>query len=240
MMPLHERQHLIFDADDTLWENNRYFEAAFRDFVVFLNHEHLSQNEIHDVLNTFQRANIKSHGYGSRSFATSLRETFKHITSVADDDPLLDEAEAYGLRILKQEMEPVPGVESTLAKLQSHHDLVLLTKGDPDEQRAKIARSGIEHYFDNAIVVTEKTTETYLEALTISTFDPAKTWMIGNSPRSDINPALQAGINAVFIPHELTWQLEIEEIKRIDGEHPGQLVQLDRFTQLTELFLIDG
>jgi putative hydrolase of the HAD superfamily len=236
-MHFHDRQHLIFDADDTLWENNRYFEAAFRDFVEFLNHEHLTQDEIQEVLNTFQRANIRSHGYGSRSFATSLRQTFQHITSVPDDDPRLAEAQAYGLRILEQDMEPVPGVEKTLAKLHPHHDMILLTKGDPDEQRTKIARSGIEHYFDNAIVVTEKTTETYLEALTISTFDPAKTWMIGNSPRSDINPALKAGINAVFIPHELTWHLEIEEIKHIDGEHPGQLIQLDRFEQLTDLFV---
>lgn len=236
-MPLTDRQHLIFDADDTLWENNRYFEAAFSEFVAFLNHEHLTQDEIQEVLTTFQRENIAQRGYGARSFASSLRQVFQHITGAADGDPLLDEAEAYGLRILEQEMEAIAGVEATLEKLHPHHDLILLTKGDPDEQRAKIDRSGIERYFDNTIIVTEKTITTYLEAVSVSLFDPARTWMIGNSPRSDINPALQAGINAVFIPHELTWHHEVEEIKHISGEHPGQLIQLGLFEELLDVFL---
>ena len=236
-MPYHDRQHLIFDADDTLWENNRYFEAAFRDFVEFLNHEHLSHAEIQEVLDTIQRQNIHLNGYGARSFARSLRETFQHITNVEDDDPLLDDAQRYGLRILEQDMDPIAGVEETLDALRPHHDLIMLTKGDPDEQRAKIARSGIEHYFDEVLIVTEKTTATYLQTIESARLDPLRTWMIGNSPRSDINPALKAGINAVFIPHELTWHLEIEEIKQIDDEHPGQLIQLERIGQLLDVFL---
>lgn len=239
-MTLRLHQHLIFDADDTLWENNRYFEAAFRDFVAFLNHEHLTHNEIREVLDTFQLEHRHTNGYGSRSFATSLRHTFQQVMNVEDDNPMLDQAQHFGLRILEQEMEPITGVDATLKVLKSHHDLVLLTKGDPDEQRAKITRSGIEHHFDSTIIVTEKTTETYRELIATTRFDPLQTWMIGNSPRSDINPALQAGLNAIFIPHELTWHLEVEDIASIPEHHSGQLVQLESFDQLLQLFVHDA
>lgn len=231
-MPLTPRQHLIFDADDTLWENNRYFETAFNDFVTFLNHEHLSHQEIRDVLDAFQRDNRHHLGYGSRSFATSLRHTFQQVMHVEANDPVLDEAQHFGLRILELEMEPIPGVEETLTLLRPHHDLILLTKGDPEEQRAKIDRSGITHFFDDTIVVTEKTAATYHETVAAKHLTPSDTWMIGNSPRSDINPALDAGINAVFIPHEMTWHLEIEEISVLAEHRPGQLLQLDSFREL--------
>jgi putative hydrolase of the HAD superfamily len=236
-MKYHQRQHLLFDADDTLWENNRYFEEAFRDFVLFLNHEHLTHDEIQEVLDTFQRENRHTHGYGSRSFATSLKQTFQHIAGVADDDPVLEEVQSIGLRILSLEMQPISDVETTLTALHPHHDLIMITKGDPEEQRGKIARSGLVDYFRATIVVTEKTAETYLEAIESHGLKPERSWMIGNSPRSDINPALNAGINAVFIPHERTWHLEVEELTRIEGQHPGQLLQLDRFAQLRDHFL---
>jgi putative hydrolase of the HAD superfamily len=236
-MKYHERQHLLFDADDTLWENNRYFEEAFHDFVVFLNHEHLTHAEIQEVLDTFQRENRHKHGYGSRSFATSLKQTFQHITGVADDDPVLDEVQSIGLRILRLDMQPIADVETTLTDLRPHHDLIMITKGDPYEQQAKISRSGLVDYFRAAVVVTEKTSETYLEAIESLQLQPERTWMIGNSPRSDINPALNAGINAVFIPHERTWHLEVEELSHIAGHHPGELLQVDRFAQLRDIFL---
>ncbi|MEJ7837672.1 MAG: HAD family hydrolase [Thermomicrobiales bacterium] len=235
-MPMPRRQHLIFDADDTLWENNRYFETAFSDFVTFLNHEHLGHQDIRDVLDAFQKDNRHHLGYGSRSFATSLRHTFQHVKNVESNDPILDEAQQFGLRILDLEMEPIPGVEETLTLLQPHHDLILLTKGDSEEQRAKIDRSGIEHFFDDTIVVTEKTATTYHETVAAKQLNPLDTWMIGNSPRSDINPALNAGINAVFIPHELTWHLEIEEISTLAEHRPGTLLQLVYFRELLAHF----
>jgi putative hydrolase of the HAD superfamily len=231
------RQHLIFDADDTLWENNRYFEEAFAEFVSFIAHDTISGDEIQAILDEIQQTNRHTHGYGARSFAASLRETFRHVMETTDDDPRLDRAEAFGLRILDLEMEPIAGVEETLAALRPHHDLLLLTKGHPEEQRAKIDRSGIAHHFDDAIVVTEKTAETYRETLATRAYDPAKTWMIGNSPRSDINPALAAGINAVFIPHPRTWHLEVEELQHLPEHHPGALLQLAAFPELLGHFL---
>lgn len=231
------RQHLIFDADDTLWENNKYFEEAFADFVAFLDHEHLTHQDILDVLDSIQRVNRHSLGYGSRSFAASLRQTFRQIMDLAEDDPRLDEAEAFGLRILDLEMEPIAEVEPTLRALHPHHDLVILTKGHPEEQQAKLDRSPITHLFDEAVIVTEKTADTYLEAIERFRFDPARTWMIGNSPRSDINPALVAGINAIFVPHPRTWHLEMEELNHLPDQHAGALLQLERFADILNHFL---
>jgi len=236
-MSLSDRQHLIFDADDTLWENNRYFEQAFDDFVSFLNHEHLDAAAIREVLDTIQREHRDQHGYGSRVFARSLKETYIRVMAATSDLPVPPEVEHFGLRILEQAMEPIPGVTETLAALRPHHDLILLTKGNVEEQRAKIERSDIAYLFDEALVVAEKHPETYRNLVREHDLDPARTWMIGNSPRSDINPALQAHINAVFIPHPLTWKLEVEEISHIRHHHPGELIELETFPQLQDVFL---
>lgn len=228
-------QTLIFDADDTLWENNIYFERAFADFVAFLDHEHLTAAEIQVIMDDLERATRHTHGYGARAFASRLRDTYQHIHPVDDADPVLDEVEAFGLRILEQEFELLPGVEKVLEALKPHHRLVMLTKGNDDEQRAKIARSGIEHHFDGVAIPSEKSVETYREALITFDSAPETTWMIGNSPRSDINPALAAGLNAVYIPHPNTWHLEVEEVIVPEGEH-GRLVELASVRDLATVF----
>src|SRR5690606_6643758 len=93
-----------------------------------------------------------------------------------------------------------------------NHTLYLLTKGHEVEQRPKIERSGLESRFEAVIITPEKTPATYQETVDRLDIDPSKTWMIGNSPRSDINPALAAGLNAVYIPHPRTWHLEVEQL----------------------------
>ena len=97
------RQTLIIDADDTLWENNIYFEQAFDDFVMFLNHEHLSRAQIQDMLDELELANRASHGYGARAFARSLRDTFRQITGVPNDHPDLD----VGCGVIRRDDERV-------------------------------------------------------------------------------------------------------------------------------------
>jgi len=233
--PVPGRQHLLFDADDTLWENNVYFERAFDDFVAFLNHERLGRSEVLAVMDELTIANRATHGYGARSFARSLRDTYHRITGVASDDDILDTVEQLGLRILDQEFELLDGVIPTVQALRVHHDLVLVTKGHLEEQRAKIDRSGMASMFDEVVIVSEKSEATYRTTVDRLGFDPAASWMIGNSPRSDINPAIRSGINAVYIPHPQTWHLEVEEITvELDG---GQrLVELRRFTELVDLF----
>ncbi len=229
------RQHLLIDADDTLWENNIYFERAFADFVAFLDHEHLSNTEIQAVMDELQIANRGAHGYGARSFAHSLRATYQHIVGVPEAHPDLETVERMGLRILDQTFEIMEGVVSTIDALRPHHDLMIVTKGHLEEQRAKVERSGIEHHFDAVVIVDEKDEHTYRSIVESLDLDPRQTWMIGNSPRSDVNPALRAGINAIYIPHPRTWHLEVENITEVT--HPDlTLLHLPQFSDLAGVF----
>ena len=225
-----DTQTVLLDADDTLWENNRYYEASFDEFVAFLDHEHLSAAEIRTVLDRFEIAN----GYGARAFARSLRETFAEITGEADDETL-GTVEGLGLRILEIDIEIMAGVETTLEALRPHHDLFLFTKGDLEEQQLKIQRSGIGHLFDAHIVAADKKPHTYADIVDSFGLEPEQTWMIGNSTRSDIQPALEAGLHAVFIPHPMTWHLEHVEIDHHPGWR-GRFEEIERFDALLTLF----
>jgi putative hydrolase of the HAD superfamily len=229
-----DHQHLLFDADDTLWENNIHFERAFDAFVAHLDHEALSVAEIREMLDEVERATLISHGYGARGFAHTLRETFRHITG-SHDEAQLATVEALGLRILDLEIELIADVRRTLDALRPHHDLFLVTKGQLEEQRRKIERSGIADLFDATIVTEEKRVDTYRETVAALDLEPERTWMIGNSPKSDIMPALEAGLNAIFIPHAMTWHMEHIEIAH-NPAWPGRLVEVARFTELTSLF----
>ncbi len=228
-------QHLIFDADDTLWENNIHFERAIEDFLDFLAHSTLTREEARAALDEIEQANFGIHGYGSAAFSRNLRTCYEHLAEreIAEDD--LRMVMGFGERILSQPIELIDGVEETLALLAERHDLTLMTKGHPEEQRMKIDRSGIGSYFRHAAVVPEKDGAAYQSLVAQLEVDPARTWMIGNSPKSDINPALAVGLNAVFIPHHATWRLEHQEI---DGDAaPGKLLVLERFRDLRTHFL---
>ncbi|MGZ3676849.1 MAG: HAD hydrolase-like protein, partial [Ktedonobacterales bacterium] len=121
----------------------------------------------------------------------------------------------------------------TLSYLGPRHELILVTKGDVDEQQMKIDASGLAGYFRRAVIVAEKDVATYQSLVEELTVTPADGWMIGNSPRSDINPALAVGLNAVFVPHPHTWRLEHEELQPIDGR---QLLTVERFADLRQHF----
>lgn len=230
------RQHLIFDADDTLWENNIYFERIFVTFAESLSESGLSTAEIQSVLDGFELRNRAVHGYGARAYTHSLMHTYAHITGCPEDDPALRRVEEMGLRLLEQEMETIEGVADLLAALHPHHDLYLLTKGDEQEQLAKIERSGLKHFFDDIAITHEKSVETYRDLVARLSLAAERTWMIGNSPRSDINPALAAGINAVYVPHVRTWHLETEPL--VDhATSSRQLIQLERFRDLATIFV---
>ena len=206
------RRHLIFDADDTLWENNVYFERAFDEFVEFLAHSRLSAREVRDVLDEIERANNKIHGYGSLNFGRNLRQCYEHLAEREIRDGDLDTVMGFARRILECPMEVIAGVPETLAYLAARHDLTLFTKGHPDEQKLKLDRSGLAHYFGHTAIVKEKDAPAYRQLVSERGMDPSRTWMIGNSPKSDVNPALEAGLNAVFVPHAMTWALEREEV----------------------------
>jgi len=230
--PSAARQHLLIDADDTLWENNIFFEHAFEEFVEFLDHSLLSAVEIRAILDEIEIANNKIHGYGSVNFARNLRECYQRLAEREIRVEDLDRVISFGERLLDHPMEVIDGVEDTLCYLADRHDLVLFTKGHADEQKLKLDRSGLAPFFRRTLIVKEKDTPTYRSLLGELAVDPSRTWMIGNSPKSDVNPALEAGLNAVFIPHAHTWTLEREQVRPVDG----RLLVLDRFSDLREHF----
>jgi putative hydrolase of the HAD superfamily len=226
------RQHLIIDADDTLWHNNIYFEQAVDEFIDFLDHSSLTRSEVRAVLDEIESAAAMTGGYGSKSFAANLRACYERLAERHIEDADMTTVMQFGERILRQEIQPLDGVESTLSVLAERHDLILFTKGDHEEQRLKIDRSGVGGYFRRHVIVSEKDAPAYLRLLGDLASDPAHTWMVGNSPKSDINPALEAGLNAVFIPYEYTWALEHQELT----SGSGQLLVLERFADLLNHF----
>ena len=227
-------QTLIFDADDTLWECNTYFEQAIHRFIDFLHSEHLSREEIREVLDTFERTN----GYGARAFAKSLVETYRELAT--ENDPGDEETiEQLGLGILEQQMETIHGVEETLAGLRPHHTLLLFTKGDEEEQQLKISRSPLADYFDYHIITHDKTVATYQEVIEGLDLDRPRTWMIGNSMRSDILPALEVGISAIYVPNPHTWHMENADLSH-ESEWPGTFLDLEKITQLREHFAAES
>jgi len=204
---------LVFDADDTLWENNIYFERAFDEFCEFLDHSKLTPVQIRDVLNEIELVNAKVHGYGSKNFGRNLQQAYKHLAEREIRSGDLERIMGLAERILEQPVEVIEGVEETLAELAQRHELTLFTKGHPEEQKMKVDRSGLGGYFTHTAIVKEKDAPAYQRLIEERRFDPAATWMIGNSPKSDINPALDAGLNAVLIPHPHTWVLEHQDLR---------------------------
>lgn len=223
------RQHLCIDADDTLWENNIYFEQAIHRFLTFLDHSSLPHHEIQAMLNKTER----EMGYGSRNFTKSLLETYRQLSERPISAEDLAQVSGFGEAIFHHPIELIAGVEETLTYLAPRHQLILLTKGDEEEQMLKITNSGLASHFEHLLVVLEKDQDTYHQLLQDFQLNPEQTWMIGNSPRSDINPALAAGLNAVFIPHQHTWQQELQDVT-YTGK--GQLLQLTSFALLREHF----
>jgi putative hydrolase of the HAD superfamily len=227
-------QNLLIDADDTLWENNIYFERAIAAFISYLDHRIHTQEEVREHLNLCERATIAAHGYGLKSFHRSLVDCFEQLS----DEPVTDEKHArivsFANSIAEHEIELLPLVNETLQELNQRHRLILVTKGNPDEQKDKLERSGLALLFSGVEVLPEKHEHAYRTLAAHHGCEAGVTWMIGNSPKSDVNPALAAGLNAVFIPHDFTWVLEHEQIDRPTA---GQrLLELSAFAELTQHF----
>jgi len=223
-------QTLLFDADDTLWENNIYFERAIAAFISYLDHRVHSPEVVRHHLNAVERKTTAAHGYGLKSFRRSLIQTFEELS----DSPVTEEKHRRILQFVNligdHEIELLPGVRESLPQLAQRHRLLLVTKGDDEEQRDKLARSGLANYFAGTEVLVEKKEEAYREVGARHRCAARTTWMIGNSPKSDINPALAAGFNAIFIPHNFTWVLEHEAVEPVPI---GQtLIELKGFADL--------
>jgi putative hydrolase of the HAD superfamily len=226
------RQTLLIDADDTLWENNVFFEQTIEKFVSALEPLGYPRDYVRRILNETERRNIRQHGYGVSSFGRSLEETYMKLAgSMARRDTVRQIAG------MVSELERIPpkildGVPETLAYLAGRHRLILFSKGEPAEQAGKVERSGLQSFFEAIEVVSEKNAGAYEKAVDRFRIVKASCWMIGNSPRSDINPALEAGLNAVFIPHPDTWELEHTELR----SGVGKIVIVQTFRDLRQHF----
>src|SRR5262244_1493525 len=226
------RQTLLIDADDTLWENNVFFEKSIEEFISQVEPLGFARDYIRRILNETERSNIRQYGYGVRSFGRSLEETYLKLAQHMARRETLAQIHDRVVELERTPPKILDGVPETLAYLTERHRLILFTKGEPAEQAAKVERSGLQGFFEFIEIVPEKNSETYNALVTKHKIVKAQGWMIGNSPRSDINPAMKIGLNAVYIPHQHTWQLEHEPV--MSGS--GKLVILPTFRELRAHF----
>jgi putative hydrolase of the HAD superfamily len=227
-------QTLLIDADDTLWENNIYFERAIARFISFLNHHEFSPEQVRELLNDVERECIVTHGYGLHSFAHALVTTFERLSVEPVTPELHAQVLSFAHAITDHPIEILPEVRETLEYLRERHRLILMTKGAVPEQTGKVERSGLKEYFAAVEIVAEKNVGAY--SLLIQKYDLMResTWMVGNSPKSDINPALACGLNAVFVPHGDTWILEHEDLTAAPASQ--KLLIVGKFGELCEHF----
>src|SRR5437588_865166 len=227
-------QTVLIDADDTLWENNIYFERAIARFISFLNHREYSPEQVREILNRVEHESILTHGYGLHSFAHSLVETFERLSLEPLTPELHNTINSFAHTIAEHPIEILAGVTETLQYLMERHHLILTTKGALAEQSSKVERSGLKEYFSAVEIVAEKDVGTYRSISSKYGLPSDCTWMIGNSPKSDINPALAAGLNAVFVPHDNTWVLEHSELSA--APPPQRLILVEKFPDLRNHF----
>jgi putative hydrolase of the HAD superfamily len=225
---------LLIDADDTLWENNIYFERAIAAFISYLDHREYTREQVREKLDEVERENTRAHGYGLSSFRRALVTCFERLSTEPITPEKHERILSFAQLVADQEIELLPGVSDTLPELASRHRLILMTKGNQVEQADKLSRSGLGSHFTAVEIIREKNPEAYSSVCQKYELAPQSTWMIGNSPRSDINPALAAGLHAVYIHHPNTWVLEHEVIDAApNGQH---FLDLENFAKLAEFF----
>lgn len=223
---------LFVDADDTLWENNIYFERVVAEYCARVAVHGIGPDEARGRLLAIEHVRTKTEGYGIDNFAASIAEACRQLIGPAAAIEVAH-LDALCHRIREEDLQLLPGVAETLDELSQRHRVILMTKGNVGDQRQKIARSGLERYFHDVEIVREKNTATYLATMVRHEVDAEQGWMIGNSPRSDVIPALGAGLGVVYIPHPATWVLEIEELP---SPLPQRFLQVERFDDLLRVF----
>jgi putative hydrolase of the HAD superfamily len=226
------RLTLLIDADDTLWENNVFFEETIEEFITLVEPLGYSREYARRILNETERLNIRQHGYGVKCFGRSLNETYRKLAGQMAQARTITHVEGLCTKLEQTPPRLMDGVPETLEYLNTRHRLILFTKGHAAEQAAKVERSGLQRFFAAIEIVHEKDAPTYAGLVKQHRIVKTHGWMVGNSPRSDINPALQAGLSAVFIPHHNTWELEHEALQ----SGVGRLLVLSQFAQLREHF----
>jgi putative hydrolase of the HAD superfamily len=221
---------LILDADDTLWENNIYYEEVRDAFADLMAEDEFDRDEAMDIVDEVEDERVPVVGYSPREFVCSIVVAYHRLCERWGRAPrpaVSAQVEAIARRILEHPIVLLDGVAKTLPELHRHFRLILLTKGDQDIQRGKVERSGLIGYFEAIEIVPEKGPDVLHALVDRYRLDSRQTWMVGNSPRSDINPALEAGIGAIYIPHPVPWIFEQTPIA-----DPERVTKLKTFSEL--------
>ncbi|UYO00970.1 MAG: HAD family hydrolase [Devosia sp.] len=218
---------IAFDADDTLWQNEQFFrltEQRFADLVA----PYTDAPDLNGRLIEAVTRNLSFYGFGMKGFALSMVETALEVTDHKVPGTVIAEVLAAGRELLSYPIETLPHVDQALGRLQETHRLILVTKGDVFDQERKVAASGLAGYFAAIEIVSNKDHDTYRRVFDRHADGPERTVMVGNSVRSDILPALEAGAYAVYVPHDLTWSYEhaeepVAQPRYARIEHLGEL-----------------
>jgi putative hydrolase of the HAD superfamily len=213
-----------FDADDTLWDHERYFELTQTRFTEllrpFAEGPHLAEH-----LLAAEKRNLPHYGFGVKGFTLSMIETAVEITAGAVPGRVIGEILEAGREMLRHPIEPVPAAKATLEALAASHKLILITKGELLDQERKLATSGLGYYFAAVEIVSDKTPDVYARVFTRHGEGPARAMMVGNSLGSDVVPAIAAGAWGVHVPSAHNWELD-----RHDGP-----VTPERFRRIADL-----
>lgn len=223
---------LVVDGDDTLWEDTIYFERAIERFIASVAHLERDPGRVRAALDEVERESIRRHGYGIQGFRHSLVDCFERLAGRPALDGERVRLLALAREIVEQPVTLIDGVAETLRALAGRFRLILFTKGGAQEQARKVVGSGLAPLFSEIEITDDKGVEDYRRLIGRHRLRPADTWMVGNSPRSDVVPALAAGLNVVFIPHTNTWSFEHAELP----DESDRLIVLERFTDLAVRF----
>ncbi len=198
---------IAFDADDTLWHNEEVFRLTQERFTAlladFTDSDHLAQR-----LLSAERRNLGHYGYGVKGFVLSMIETAIEVTDGAVPASVINEIILEGRSMLDHPIQLLPHAQSVVTQLSQRFQVLLITKGDLMDQERKLAQSGLGDLFDGVEIVSEKTPEVYGAIFLRHGTTPDRSMMVGNSLKSDVNPAIAAGAWGVHVPHDLTWELE--------------------------------
>jgi putative hydrolase of the HAD superfamily len=198
------------DADDTLWHNETLFRLTqdrFKDLLADI----ADGDTLHDKLAEVERRNLRLYGYGVKGFTLSMIETAMELTGGEAPARVVREILAAGRELLAQPVEPLSGVDAALAALSEKYRLVLITKGDLLHQEQKLAASGLGDLFAAVEIVSEKDVSTYSRVFARHGTGAGEAVMCGNSMKSDVLPALEAGAYAAYVPYPITWAHELAD-----------------------------
>ncbi len=199
-----------FDADDTLWHNERFYRMTQQRFADLLS-EYTEPDHLDRRLLEAERRNLGHYGYGIKGFVLSMIETAIEVTDERVPAGVISEIIGAGQDMLAHPIELLPHARDAVEAIADSHRVILVTKGDLLDQERKLAQSGLGELFDGVEIVSEKATETYRQIFDHHGDGPARSMMVGNSMRSDIVPVVEAGGWGVYVPHGIVWEIEHAE-----------------------------